>query len=1022
MTHSFAFTRKALRNGTTLSTLALIGAGALIATPVFAQTDPSQSGTRPTPSTADVRPGAQNDPNQNPAVPTSGSADTANADQTATTGDDVVVTGTLFRRTNTETPSPVSVLTAQNLDQRGLTDIASAVQTIAAGNGGSIPQGFGGAFAAGSQAISLRGLTTDSTLTLFDGLREAAYPLADDGARSFVDLNTIPDAIVDRVEVLRDGASATYGADAVAGVVNVILKKEITGVEGRVEGGVTQRGDRGNNRLQLTAGYGKLDEQGFNVYISGEYEHENELFNKDRSFPYNTSNLSSINAGGGFTGRDNDFGFTPPSATSASGATVAVVRPATQTVAGNIISGVAVPGGQFRVIGAGGCAAGNLTSHTNAAGTYCEQDLVNQYGVLLPKQERFGGTAHLTVNIGAHAQAYLVGTFYENHVTVDGTPASIRSSNPINTRGIVLPALLSNGTLDPYDPYAQTGQAALLYYRFGDIANRTDLRSKTYRVATGIDGTFGDNWGYSVAGTFSRDTLDTVRTGFINLPGLTTAINTGAYNFFNPSLNTDAVRQMIAPKQTSRAKSELGQVQATITKELFQLPGGPLQVGVGGQLRYENIYDPSADTPLVTLGINTFQAIGHRYVEAGYFEINAPIVDQLEIDGSGRYDHYSTGFDHFSPKVGAKFTPIKQVSIRGTFSKGFRAPSIPESSGAVIGFTNYTPGNSLTAAQKSQLTAMYGNDSYITNAGTLGLFSAGNPNLKPETSTSFTGGIVVQPKPWLSFTVDYYNIKKKNLIIQNAGGANIADQYLLTGNVPSGFTITPSTADPSYPNNRAIPFSVNALYSNGQSLQTSGIDAQIQATIPIGNQIKFTSILEGTEVLEYTVNTNGPGQNDPANIFHYVGTLGSYNITSASGTPRWRANWQNTVEAGPYSLNLTTYFTSGYKGYADDNSGGGSTCANAIATSVMYNTSATGVLTSTTGGALQCTVKHFLDFDLTGQIKVNSKFTFYGTIANLFDAKAPFDPNTYGGNNYNPAWSTAGIIGRTFRAGATFKF
>jgi iron complex outermembrane receptor protein len=998
---------------------------AMASMPAFAQTDPNQSGTTPQPDNSprggDVT-GNQADPNANPAVPTTGSATTQNANGTSATNDDVVVTGTLFRRTNTETPSPVSTLSAANLDQRGLTSVAEAVQTIAAGNGGGVPQGFQNGFAAGAQAISLRGLTSDSTLTVFDGLRAAPYPLADDGARSFVDLNTIPQAIVDRIEVLRDGASSTYGADAIAGVVNVILKKEITGVQGRVEGGISERGDRPNQRAQLTAGYGKLDEQGFNFYVSGEYQHEGALYNKQRGFPYNTANLTSVG------GANGNFGYTPPSAASTSGATVAIVRPSTLTTPGNILTGVGIAGGQFQVLGQGGCAANGLTAHTNGSGTYCEQDLTNTYGQILPDQERFGGTAHLTVNVGSKAQAYLVGTYYQSHVTIGSTPASLRSSNPINTVGISLPALLANGTVNPQDPFANiisptTGQreSALIYYRFGDIAQRSDQVEQSYRVAGGIDGTFGDNWGYSVAGTYMKNQLDTTRTGYLNLPGLQNAITTGSYNFINPSLNTQAVRDAIAPIQRSSANSELALGQVTITKELFQLPGGPLQVGVGGQVRYESIYAPNADNPLVTLGINTFQAVGHRDIEAGYFEINAPIFDQLEINGSGRYDHYSTGFDHFSPKIGAKFTPIPQLSIRGTYSEGFRAPSIPETSGAVIGFVPYTPGQTLSATDKATLLARYGNSSYITNSYSLGLFTTGNPNLKPETSRSFTGGVVVQPRPWLSFTVDYYNIHKDNLIIQGIGAnAGAADQYLLTGNPGAGLGITQLTADPANPSQRALPFSVNSPYANGTSLQTSGIDAQLQATIPLSSGVKFTSILEGTEVLEYKVNNNLAGASDPTQIYSYVGTLGSYNISSASGTPRWRANWQNSIETGPFNFNATTYFTSGYKGYADDNTGAyDHTCDAAVAVTRTY---LPNLSTSTAGGPLQCTVRHFIDVDLTGQMKVNDKFTFYVNVINLLDAKAPFDPNTYGGTNYNPAWSTAGVIGRTYRAGATFKF
>src|SRR5204862_117842 len=163
------------------------------------------------------------------------------------TGDAIVVTGSLIRRTDTETPSPVTVLSAETLEQRGLNTVTEAVQRLSAGNAGTITQGWnaGGNFAAGASAISLRGLTVQATLTLFDGLRMAPYPLADDGQRNFVDMNTIPNAIIERIDVLKDGASSTYGADAVAGVINVITKKEIKGLHANVSAGISQRGDAG---------------------------------------------------------------------------------------------------------------------------------------------------------------------------------------------------------------------------------------------------------------------------------------------------------------------------------------------------------------------------------------------------------------------------------------------------------------------------------------------------------------------------------------------------------------------------------------------------------------------------------------------------------------------------------------------------------------------------------------------------------------------------------------------------------
>src|SRR5215831_15760319 len=203
--------------------------------------------------------------------------------------EEVVVTGSILRRTDTETPSPVTVLSSESLEQRGINTISEAVQRLSANNAGTIQAGWntGFNFASGATAPALRGLTVQATLSVADGLRMAPYPLADDGQRNFVDLNTIPSAIVDRIEVLRDGASSTYGADAIAGVINVILKKEIRGVEGRVESGISERGDSDNQRVQLTAGYGDLADQGFNIYLSGEYQHVGTVYNRDRGFPYN---------------------------------------------------------------------------------------------------------------------------------------------------------------------------------------------------------------------------------------------------------------------------------------------------------------------------------------------------------------------------------------------------------------------------------------------------------------------------------------------------------------------------------------------------------------------------------------------------------------------------------------------------------------------------------------------------------------------------------------------------------------
>ena len=227
---------------------------------------------------------------------------TANQTPDATAGNqgnDIIVTGTMLR-TRTATPSPVTVLSAENLDQRGINTVQEAIQQLSSNNGPALTNSFtaNGAFAGGASSVSLRGLSTNSTLVLFDGLRAAYYPLADDGSRNFVDLNTIPDDIVDRIEVLRDGASSSYGADAIAGVVNIITRRQFVGVSGRAEAGIAENGFGANQRLSLTVGHGDLSSDGYNVYMSGFYFHQNMVRNSDLRYPFNSDDLRGVCAPG----------------------------------------------------------------------------------------------------------------------------------------------------------------------------------------------------------------------------------------------------------------------------------------------------------------------------------------------------------------------------------------------------------------------------------------------------------------------------------------------------------------------------------------------------------------------------------------------------------------------------------------------------------------------------------------------------------------------------------------------------
>lgn len=906
----------------------------------------------------------------------------------------IVVTGSIFRRTDTETPSPVTVLSAENLQKAGITNVTDAIRSISADSSGSIPTAFANGFGAGSSAVSLRGLTVNSTLTLVDGLRTAPYPLADDGQRIFTDLNTIPNAIVDRVEVLKDGASSSYGADAIGGVVNIIFKKEIVGVHGTVEGGVTQRGDGGHQRANLTWGTGRLDEKGYNFYISAEYERDDTIYNRGRGFPFNTADLSSIG------GDNNNPGSVVPGTTIA-----AIVAPSTQTIPGDILSGTGVTTGPWQVLNPAGCPTGLTPVDGGAAGQGCEQNVVRDYGQIQPRQTKFGVTAHGTFQVNDDSQAYVMASYFQNKVVTGSTPRGIRSTNPIFAQNVVLPALLDDGSLNPNNPFAASGQAAAIRYLFGDIPFNTTYTNHVLRAAAGINGAFGDGWTYSVDASAAHSWLDIKYNGYINVAGLTEAVNSGAYNFVNPGLNTQAVRDLLSPEINRTATSDMDMVQGVIAKDLFDLPGGPLQIGVGGSLRYERVNNPSANPDNTTFGLNAVTAVGSHTVSSAYFEVNAPVLDILEVNGSGRFDHYSEGYSNFSPKIGVKFTPIKQLALRGTFSKGFRAPSFAETNGSVTGFTSARLPCEAQVEHGATLNpdgTCSGGSSY-NQSYSIGFRTQATPEIKPELSTSFTAGVVVQPARWLSFTVDYYNIKKTRVITGGPLSNDAIDAYYAGEALPEGYTVDLDAVDPTNPTAvRRILF-VNAPYANASALKTSGLDFSAQVELPLSDNVKFSSRVDATWILNYKFKTDA---SQP--YADFVGTQAPYITSSGAGTPEWRGNWQNSLAVGNATLTATAYYVDGYKAVAFDQFGG-TDCA----TSNTYQGSDPN---------FNCKVKRFINVDLVGNYKVNDNFSFYFNIVNLFDAKAPLNAGNYAATNYNPTYTQIGAVGRLFRIGANFDF
>jgi iron complex outermembrane receptor protein len=998
---------RSLRDSSALRALTLLGAGAaataLFAAPAAAQTTPPTA-TAPAP-----------------------------VDPQADDSNDIVVTGTLFKGAN-DTASPVSTITAESLDKRGISTIQDALQTLASNGGPALTNSFtaNGAFAGGASAVSLRGLSTNSTLVLFDGLRAAYYPLADDGSRNFVDLNTIPDDIVDRIEVVRDGASSSYGADAIAGVVNIITKREFKGVAGRVEGGVSERGDAGQYRLTLTAGVGDLDEQGFNAYISGFYYKSNALMNKDRGFPYNTDDHRTLCFEGTCGPNGVINGVAGNGTFALSTAANYIVRPydATNTTP----MGPNAPlSGDCGVGSAYNLTPAQIAANPNSPTSVCQYDYTNLYGTITPNIERFGFSARVTAKVSDSIEAYGELNYMQSTVDYTGFPASIRAAAPTGifypqystadgpagrapgSGVLTLPvyvcpervncATSPNRTLNPNNPYAGLGQVARVVGRDTSQVTSNLTRNKAYRIALGIKGDLFEGWSFDVAATGMHTDLLRQTDGYVYIQHLLDVIADGTYNFRNPSATPQSVQDYLTPVSRTNATSDQYQLQASVQTTLVELPGGPLQFGFGGSVRYEAVDSPSGNSDINGptqryFTLNAFGTKGSRYIYSAFGELSAPVVDMLELTASGRYDKYSSGQDAFSPKVGFKFKPIPQLLLRGTFSKGFRIPSFGEAN--ALPTTGYVTNNSSLfnntyLAQYGCTVATFNSCPTYIRSGSYGQTTLASPNLQPEKSRSFTGGVKFNPVKNVEITVDYYNIRKTGAITAPSNSPALL-AYYNNQPIPAGYTVIADAPDPNFPLARPRVAFVQSTLVNADTIQTSGIDFTVDANFNVAG-VKWNTSAEATLILYLAADLTASG----GGIERYDGTLGNFNLTSGNGTPKWHGSWLNTFDFGKIALSTTVNYFGGYDLSAMDQGTGYKDCG-------------------LSDGTVPCRVKALITLDANVQFNVNDKFTFYVNAINVLDKMPPIDPVTYGANYYNAVQGGTAILGRYFKAGAKFKF
>jgi iron complex outermembrane receptor protein len=883
-------------------------------------------------------------------------------------------------------------------------------------------------------------LTVQNTLSVADGLRIAPYPLSDDGQRNFVDLNTIPSGIIERIEVLRDGASSTYGADAIAGVINVITKKEIQGLHIGGSSAISQDSDGDENRIDLTWGRGSLESDGYNFYISGEYQKSDPVFARDRGYPFNTFDLTrKCGPSGSCMTNTNWNGLTGELGNAAAGFNGLQAIPGVTLVRPVTTPGATSGAGRYEFLNpAAGCREWPTVSITAAQSptsplNVCEVNFQGAYQMLQPDIQRAGVSLRFTANLGENAQFYTMANFYKTETfstvvpqNLTGTPPPPRPATlaPYNVilpvwvcaagigtpNGVDTGCTAANGRLNPYNPYAASGQTAQALLR-SPFPRSNEISSRAVRAVVGVEGSFAEAWRYTANLTTSEIGLDYTQKGYMIPQRIMDVVARGTFDFNDPRATPQDVWDYMAPKNSRYSVSRLWQAQGTIARDLFELPGGMMQAALGASYREESIDAPSANPANDSAPYSRYYTLnavgtsGSRDVKSAFFEVSAPVLKQVELMASGRFDKYSTGQDNFSPKVGFKFTPVEQLAFRGTFSKGFRIPSFNEAFG--LPTTGYVT-RTVDCAVATDYCNAHGNNAYATGQYAVGLTQTGNPDLDPEKSTSFTAGLVFEPLNNLSLTLDYWNIEVKNLITGVTNTAPAEAAYYANNGVVDlpGLVVLQGVPDPQFPNALPALGFIQSSFANQDKQEVSGIDFGANLTIPLSDALTLRSNVEASYLQKYELTT------DAGVVSRYDGTLSPCNITSCSGAPKWRASWQNTVEFGQTTVSLTGYYTAGYDTAAVDQGGIRGDClANALA--------GTATLAYVDGTPVNCNAKATWNADLTIRHKFNDKYTVYADVLNVFDIAPPFEPSAaYSTFWFNPSWAGPNALGRYFRLGA----
>ncbi len=905
----------------------------------------------------------------------------------------VEITGSSIKRIDAETALPVQIVTRQEIEATGSANVEQFLQGLGValqGNSNNVAASASGAATGGVSSVSLRGLGAQRTLVLIDGKRVSAGGNLTDSTS--VDINHIPVAAIERVEVLKDGASAIYGSDAIGGVINFILRKDYKGGEATAYANLTQHpGGRGWGTNALL-GFGDMAKDSFNGTFALDYRKQNALYGAQRPFASSGINVDHRN--------DTTSGNTFPANFFANDGSFGVQN-------------TLFPG----------CSNGGPYLTYSPVRNQCRFDpspLVS----LLPESEQTSLFGTLRYAFARDLEGY--GQFSystkEQRTIIQPVPISSAFNLPPNhslffqapyfdpTTGQSFSTFL----LKPSSPYYPTAFVQAIpgssgtpdlnvLYRSAITGNRdfTDISNQT-RVVLGLKSVIFGGWDSDTAYLHVDTKLtERVNNGFPSLAGILPLLNSGQVDPFGGNTSPAVQAQVDATQfrgDAWKTKTSIDSLAATVRHDLTQLSGGPLALAAGTDGRREAfILDPSPAIQTGDIsgyGGNFLPVDKSRLVGAAFAELVAPVVRGVELTGAVRYDHYENVGAKTSPKIGARWQPVREVVLRGSVGKGFRAPSLTELyQPQTIGVT--TPGIS-DPQRCGQPTGLPPPNNLYNDpkecGGQLPITIGGTTTLKPETSTNSTLGIVFEPTNNASFAVDWWQVNLKETII-----FGIAPEAILADPAKFGALVTRAAPDPSCVISPGVfcpgkILNIDQTNTNLGETRVRGVDVDARYRMPAGAAGVYTIGINGTYFLNYEI------QNLDGSFSSVNGMVSP--ITNGNGgvIPRWRHYLYLDWKLAPWNVTLVQQYQSRYEDIP--------------ATKARPNTDP--------GNVRAYSVFHFSS-SYTGLIDKNLRITF--GIRNLLDTKPPY--TNAGGQNYFQAGYDPGYVdprGRTYLLSATYKF